>query len=71
MIKTMQNGFNIEDQIKEAKRELNMRQFKYPQWVADGKMSQAKANQQIETMKAIVFTLQEVAKENSPQQGLF
>lgn len=36
-----------------AEREAQMRRRVYPRWVADGRMTQAKANAEIATMEAI------------------
>ncbi len=60
----------IADQIYEANRELRMRQFKYPQWVTRGTMSQRDADRQIERLKAIIATLQSVQASERPGLGL-
>lgn len=43
----------IERQIECIRREVNMRRRVYPRWVAAGKMSQAKAAEEIEVMEAV------------------
>lgn len=53
----------IADQIACVKRELAMRRRVYPRWIADNRMSQAKADKEITAMEAVVATLSEV--ENS------
>jgi hypothetical protein len=49
-----------QDQINEVKREIAIRQRVYPRWVADGKLTQAKADRQIEVMQAVLATLEPV-----------
>lgn len=48
----------IDDQIKEAKRELAMRELLYPKWIAAGRLKPDVASRQIELMRGIVVTLQ-------------
>lgn len=55
--------FTLEDQIKCAEREVRMRERVYPRWVDQHKMTQANADREIATMKAIVRTLTSL-KEN-------
>jgi hypothetical protein len=45
------------EQLACAKRELTMRERVYPRWVANGKMSQAKADHETQAMRAIIATL--------------
>ncbi len=58
----------IADQITEAKRELNMRLLKYPQWVERGSLRQRDADRQLERLKAIIETL--VAAQAAERPGL-
>lgn len=51
---------SIDRQINCAKRELSMRLGVYPRWVANGRMSQEKADDEIAAMEAIIETLEEV-----------
>lgn len=48
----------IEAQIECVQREINMRERVYPRRVADGKMTQALAAEQLELMRAVLTTLQ-------------
>lgn len=45
------------EQVAEIGRELGLRRGVYPKWVADGKLSQALADRQIECMDAAYKTL--------------
>ena len=47
----------LADQIKEAKRELAMRERLYPGWIAKGTLKQADADRQLERMRAVLHTL--------------
>lgn len=51
---------SIVDQLSCAKRELAMRQNVYPKWVRDGRMTQAKADDEIECMQSIVASLEKL-----------
>lgn len=50
-----------------AEREARMRERVYPRWVAAGRMSQAKADQEIAMMREIVRVLIERAAAEEPQ----
>ena len=45
--------YSAADKLACAERELKMRERVYPRWVANGKMTEAKARQETETMRAI------------------
>ena len=60
---------SIEDQIACVGRELRMRSSVYPRWIGNGKMTEAQANREINTMGAVLATLERVASEQRP--GLF
>lgn len=45
--------FTAKQKHDAATREVRMRKRVYPRWVADGKMSQAKADAEIAVMEAI------------------
>lgn len=49
---------SLEQQVKCARRELAMRRGAYPRFVAHGKMKQAKADEEIAAMEAILATLE-------------
>lgn len=48
----------LDEQLQAARRELAMRQRVYPGWVGKKRMTQEKADHEIECMKAIVETLE-------------
>lgn len=51
------------DMIACARREVAMREHVYPRRVGDGKMKQAAADRELETMRAILAKLESLAKE--------
>lgn len=55
----------IDDMIKCAEREVGMRERVYPRWVEAKKMSQAKADSEIATMKAIVEFLKKHKEQDN------
>jgi hypothetical protein len=52
----------IGDQLKAAKREAALRRRVYPRWVEGKRMTQAKADDEIAAMDAIVETLERLEK---------
>lgn len=52
-------------QIECVEREIAMRRRVYPRWVAVGKMQQAKADDEIAIMEAVVATLRK-ARDSQP-----
>jgi len=44
-------------------REIKMRRRVYPRWVADGRMTQAKADDEIKTMEAIADDYRKAAAQ--------
>lgn len=50
----------IPAQIACVERELRMREHVYPRRVADGKMSEAKAREELAAMRAVLATLQAI-----------
>ncbi len=50
-------AFTIEEQIACVKREISMRERVYPRWVAAAKMSQHRADHELECMRAVLRTL--------------
>ena len=61
------NDIPIEKQIACAKRELGMREYVYQRRVADDKMTQAKADDEIATMRAVLETLETVRATSAPK----
>jgi hypothetical protein len=53
----------IEDEITCVKREITLRASNYPRWVSAGRMSAATAERELETMRAVLATLEAVQKE--------
>lgn len=54
----------LEDQLREVDREIGLREFWYPKWVAAHKMTQANADIALARMKAVRRTLANL-KENT------
>ena len=52
----------LEGQIACVEREIKMRVRVYPRWVEANRMTQEKASQEIESMRAVLITLQEVQR---------
>ena len=50
----------LAEQIACVRREIAMRERVYPKWVEGGRMKQADANRELETMKAVLETVQKV-----------
>lgn len=55
----------IAAQIKAAERELRYRIRVYPRWIEAGKITQQTANNELAAMRAIVDTLQRVARREA------
>lgn len=51
---------NLNVQIICVQREIAMRERVYPRWVEAGKMTQKKADAELETMRAVKDTLQDL-----------
>lgn len=49
---------NLEAQIRCVRRELALRRNAYPRWVENGRMKEAEAAREIETMAAVLDTLE-------------
>lgn len=63
----------IEQQIASVKREIGLRQSVYPKFVAAKRMSQEKADHELEAMRAVLRTLEGLtaaAHDPSAQQDL-
>lgn len=60
---------SIDDQIRSVQREIRMREHKYPQWVAAGRMSPKQADDELNAMRAVLSTLFRV--QRAPQADLF
>lgn len=55
-------GVSISDQIRCVEREIKKREYVYPRQVAQGKMSQNRADAELDRMRAVLATLNEVAE---------
>lgn len=53
----------LDAQIKAVQREIRYREFVYPRRVANGKMSAADADYQLEVMKAVLTTLEQAQEK--------
>lgn len=60
---------SLEDQIAEVKREIRQREFVYPKWVAQSRMTQAASDKQLGRMRSVLATLEKLKSEQ--QGGLF
>jgi hypothetical protein len=49
---------SIDEQIACVEREIRLREFVYPRRVRDKRLTQAKADRELETMRAIKATLE-------------
>lgn len=56
----------IDEQVREARRELKLRLAAYPRFVLDGRMTQQQADKQISLQQDIVATLQGLALAEQP-----
>ncbi len=59
---------SIELQIACVKREIRLRERVYPRWIASGRMTQAKADHEIASMRAVLATCE---LEVAPALDLF
>jgi hypothetical protein len=50
----------IDEQVKCVEREIGMRERVYGRWVSDKRMTQKKADQEIEAMRAVLETLRNI-----------
>ena len=57
---------SLETQLYGARREFALRERCYPKWVAQGKMSGAKAAHELKVMAAIVETLKTLVEAKGP-----
>lgn len=59
---------NLTEQITAVEREIAMRKRVYPRWIESERMTQSKADHEIECMEAVLRTLQ-VVKSILPVVG--
>ncbi len=53
----------LEDQIKCVRREIAMRERVYPRWVDSGKMTPVAMARELDTMRAVLITLESMPKD--------
>ena len=58
--------FTLDEQIACVKREIGMRARLYPRWVSAQKMAQAKADEELGCMRAVLATLEHNQLESQP-----
>ena len=58
----------LANQIAELKREIAIRKNTFPKWVAQGRMTQAKADQQIQDMTAALHTLLKLEEDSRSEK---
>lgn len=63
------SDIDIDAQIACVKREINMRKNVYPRWIGQERMTQETADRELNTMRAVLATLERAAKAERP--GLF
>lgn len=56
----------LDVQIQCVAREIKMRERCYPRWVAQGRLKEHEAQREIERMRAVLHTLQELAGRSRP-----
>lgn len=59
----------VDSQIASVNREITLRRRVYPKWVADGRMSQRKADDEIAAMTAVVASLEEIRRLRASLAG--
>ena len=60
----------LQDQIKEARREIALRERAYPGWVQRGRLSEGQAADALAVMKEVLRTLERLEAETR-QPSLF
>ena len=53
---------HIDEQIASVEREIKMRERVYPRWVEAKRMTQAKADHELEAMKCVLVTLHNLSQ---------
>lgn len=59
---------SLAEQVACVKRELALRRNVYPGWVRNGKMTQAKADHEIECMADVLATVEKAMNEIPPRE---
>lgn len=63
-------SYDLARQIKAVKRELGLRRSVYPKRVAEGRMTQAMADDENQAMQAVLKTLEDLQTGNHQQPDL-
>ena len=50
----------IDDEIAEVRREIQLRERVYPNWVHTGRLKQERADRQLEAMRAVMARLETI-----------
>lgn len=66
----MSDEIGLDEQIKEVKREIGMRERVYRGQVAKGSMPEAEMTRKIATMRAVLATLEGIEKTTRKQGSL-
>jgi len=59
--------FSLDDQIQTVQREIEMREQVYPKLVQGGRMTERKADHELQCMRAVLTTLVKLRTEASPK----
>ncbi len=60
---------DIANQITEIKREIRMREFKYPEWVKTRRLDEAEARTRMNRIRGALGTLQAEQRKRTPEFG--
>lgn len=63
----MSKDVSIDSQIACVRREIGLRERVYPRWVLSEKLTQEKADHEIDAMRAVLVTLESVRSKVSPE----
>ena len=56
---------SLEEQIRCVLREIDMRERSYPRWIAEKKLTEAKARHELAAMRAVLATLQSMKEQSN------
>lgn len=60
---------DIASQIVEIKREIRMREFKYPEWVKKRRLDEAEARTRMKRIRGVLKTLEAEQRKRTPEFG--
>ncbi len=61
----------LDDMHREIVREIKVRKSIYPNWIANGRITQVSADYRILVLEAAALKLSEMMLKEKPQKGLF